>query len=88
MAARQDQHIEAARLRLTHLAALGAETEEAERRILAGATARLEQVEGDLNKLRGRAVGDDGAGEQFERLMLERGQLQIVISSARQALGE
>ena len=80
-----DKHIGAARLRLTHLAGLSAETAAAEQRILDGASGRLDQVNADLETLRPRAAQDGEAGERYQALMLERGQLEQVVAASRQA---
>jgi hypothetical protein len=81
-----DRHIDAARRRLGHLAGLAAKTEAAEKQILASAQSRLEAVDRDLNRLRPRAVVDDDAGEQFETLTRERGQLQNIIAQSNMVL--
>ena len=81
-----DQHIEAAKRRLAHLAGLGAITQQTERRILDAATERLGVVQGDLDRLRPRAIADGAAGDDYQRLTLEAGQLHTVIANAQQAL--
>ena len=63
---------------------MAAKTLEAERRILAAAEDRLGQVEADIQKLRPRVVLDQDAAEDYQRLVLERGQLAMVIARARQ----
>ncbi|WP_431860155.1 hypothetical protein [Azospirillum sp.] len=87
MSKRQPQHIEAAKRRLVHLAGLAEKTAETERRILAAAEERLAAVCADLDKLRPRALTDQDAGEQYQALTLERGQLETVIARAREVLG-
>ena len=79
-----DRHIEAAKRRLGHLAGVAAKTLEAECRILAVAEDRLRQVEADLQKLRPRVYLDQDAADDYQRLVLERGQLALVIAQARQ----
>jgi hypothetical protein len=80
------QHIAAARTRLGHLAGLSARTDAAERAILKAAQARLAAIQADLDKLRGRAVADPALGDRYTALVLERGQVELVIAHARQAL--
>jgi hypothetical protein len=77
-----DQHIEAARRRLGHLAGLEARTAETERTILAAAESRLEAVDRDLRRLQPRAILDDDAGDQYQALTEERGQLMGIIAQA------
>jgi hypothetical protein len=81
-----DRHIEAAKMRLAHLGGLAAKTAADERRILDAAEARLHEVDGQLTQLRPRAVADAAAGDAYERLTMERGQLQIVIAQAQRVL--
>lgn len=81
-----DQHIAAARQRLIHLAGLAAKTEASERRILSAAEHRREEVRGELERLRPRAVADRAAGDRYQELTAELGQLEAVIARAHQAL--
>ena len=81
-----DRHIDASKRRLAHLAGLAAKTEEAERRILAAATHRIEAVEADLGVLRPRVQIDPAAAGRYQELTLERGQLQVAIARAREVL--
>lgn len=78
-----DEHIAAARQRLTDLEGLSLRTAQAERNILAAATARLDAVNADLNRLRPRALTDEDAGEEYTALVSERGQLQTIIAQAQ-----
>lgn len=82
-----DQHISAARQRLTHLARLAGKTEETERRILSAAEHRRGEVKGELDQLRPRALADRAAGARYQELTTEAGQLDLVISRAKAALG-
>ncbi|MBU8545791.1 MULTISPECIES: hypothetical protein [Roseomonadaceae] len=82
---RARQQIEAARVRLAHLHVLDLQTEQAERRILAAAQERLKVVEAEISRLRPRVDLDD-AGDQYQAMVLERGQLHIVIAEAQQQL--
>lgn len=83
-----ERHIAGVRRRLTHLGGLARATEDAERKILAAATERLGTVQGDLGKLRPRVLLEDGAAEEYQGLVSERGQLERVIGRAKQVLGE
>jgi hypothetical protein len=76
------RHIDAARRRLGHLQGLADRTEQAERAILAGAQSRLDAVDADLRRLAPRAILDQSAGEQYQILLTERGQLMTIISQA------
>jgi hypothetical protein len=81
------RHVEAAKARLCHLAGIAARTRDAEQSIHDIAEKRLAAVEASLTQLRPRAISDREAGDQYQSLMLERGQLQVVISQARTHLG-
>ena len=81
-----EQHIDAAKRRLAHLGGLSARTAETERRILAAASERLSAVEADIATLRPRALIDHAAGDRYQALALERGQIETVIGRARAAL--
>ena len=80
-----DDHIDAARSRLGDLSGLAARTHAAELRILEEAERRREAVQSDLDKLKPRAIGDTSAGDEYQRLLVERGQLDIIIAKAREA---
>lgn len=83
---RARQQIEAARVRLAHLHVLDLRTEQAERRILATAQERLKIVEAEIGRLRPSVALDADAGDQYQAIVLERGQLHIVIAEAQQQL--
>ena len=80
------QHIENARRHLGELGAMAAQTEAAERKILARAQSLLSEVEGKIEKARAGALTSDEGGETYNDLIMERGRLQQVIASAQQAL--
>ena len=84
MGKQPDGHISAAKSRLVHLGGLAGKTDAAERAILARATERREEVSAEIGKLAGRALADQRAGDDYTRLMEERGQLDIIIASARE----
>jgi hypothetical protein len=83
-----DQHIAAARTRLTHLAGLAARTDAAELKILEAAEDRRAAISADIEKLRPRVNLDDEAGDKYMALITERGQLDTVAGRSRQVLGE
>lgn len=80
------KHIEAARRRVAHLAALSDATTAADRRIRDAAHKRLEAVEADLAKVAPRALMHDGAAERHAALVKERARLLTVIANADAAL--
>lgn len=80
------EHIDAAAARLAHLGALSAHTDSVERNILAAAEKRLEIVEADLSSLRPRVNLEEGAASRYQELVLERGNLNLVIARAKEAL--
>lgn len=71
---------------LGDLAALSAKTEAAERRILERAEARLGEIAGRLNEIRPQALLDDAVSDEYQRLILERGRLNIVVAQSRRVL--
>ena len=75
-------HIAAAKRRLAHLAGLRARTDEADRRIRAAAEERHAAVLADIGRLRGRAGFDPAAADAYQRLTIERGQLEQVIAQS------
>lgn len=79
-------HFEVARRQLLSLARIADTTRDAERRILEAAMARLEAVDADIDRLRGRALLDEHAGQQYSALIEERGRLALVIARAREHL--
>lgn len=82
-----DQRIAGARRRIAHLASLADKTDTTERAILAAATDRLEAVQAGLVTVRPRVDLDPAAADRYRALTLERGQLEGVIASAKQAIG-
>ena len=76
------------RAALGDLAALSAKTEAAERRILAQAERRLDVIAGRLDEIRPRALLDEALADEYQRLILERGKLNLVVAQARRVLGE
>lgn len=75
------------RRQLADLSGLQAKTDAAERQILSSATRRLGMVNAMLRVVeRGARQGDPDAEVQYQALVLERGELNIVIAKARQAL--
>jgi hypothetical protein len=67
-------------------AARAARTEASERAILKAAEARLGVVAGEIDRLHGAALTDDGAADQYMNLILERGHLEQVIEHAKNHL--
>ena len=84
--AKTEKHASAAARRLAHLAGLAAITHGAEQRILDGATERHATVQRELVQLRPRARQDLAAGDRYQALTLERGQLETVIAQAQSHL--
>lgn len=79
--------MEKARQGLGELGMLADKTEKAERRILEAAEKRLDEVSGLIERAQPSAQSADDAGQQrYLDLVAERGQLNIVIANARQAL--
>lgn len=79
--------IDRTRAQLGDLAGLTAKTEAAERRILAAAEKRLDEVQALIERARpGIEAAPDSAQGRYLDLVTERGQLQTVIGKARQAL--
>jgi len=82
------RHIAQTRTHLGRLHGLAAKTEAAERRILERAEARIEEVNGLIDRARpGAEVAPDAAQDRYLALVEERGQLNTVIAKARQVLG-
>lgn len=81
------KHIENTRSHLGELHALAAQTEATERRILASAKQRLEQVNAEIGRA---SPGIEGAPDESQNryldLVQERGRLHMVISRAKKAL--
>lgn len=82
-----DHHRAGLTHRLGHLAQLAARTDESERRILEAAERRLVEVTAELDRLRPAITTDEQALDDYQELTLERGQLEIVIATARENLG-
>lgn len=78
----------ALRTQLADLAVLQARTDADERKILAAALKRHDEVQAALEQARAAAEADDAAADRYQALVLEYGQLNIVIAKARAALGE
>lgn len=82
------RHIANTRDQLGELHGLAAETEAAERRILAQAERRLEQVNAMIERQRPGVEAAPAAGQdRYTALITERGQLQSIIAKSRDALG-
>jgi len=71
---------------LGDLAALSAKTEAAERRIMTQAERRLGVIAGRLDEIRPRALLDEALADEYQRLILERGKLNLVVAQARRVL--
>ena len=66
---------------LSALAGEQAKTDGAAERIKEGARERREAINTRLAALRHTVVADDEAGDEYQRLIAERGQLDIVLAS-------
>lgn len=66
---------------LSNLAGLSARTDAAEQRILDAAVRRLDEVQARIEVLRPDAAL--GSGDEYQRLILERGRLGLVIEQAK-----
>jgi len=75
------------RSRLADLSALQARTDADERKILAAAEKRHDDLQKQMDDLRKDAVLDDGAAARYVAMSQELGQVSIVIAKAREALG-
>ena len=75
------------RSRIADLSALAAKTQATERRILEQAELRLEQIAGRLEEIKPRVLLDESLSDEYQRLILERGKLGIVVAQARRVLG-
>lgn len=77
------------RSNLGELAAMAAQTEEMERKILKMATDRLEVVEAQLEPAREAALaGDEREVTKYQDLINERGTLHQVIAKAKAVLSQ
>ncbi len=79
-------HTSAAQRRLLHLSAIAGRTAADEGRILAAARDRWDRVETSMASLRPRVDTDPDAASRYQALVLERGQLQQIISQAQKVL--
>ena len=73
--------------RLGDLSALASKTEAAERRILDQAEKRLGVIAGRLEEIKPRVLLDESLSDEYQRLILERGKLGLVVAQARRVLG-
>ena len=81
------RHIANTRDQLGELHGLAAETEAAERCILTQAVSRLEQVNAMIERQRpGIEAAPQASQDRYTALITERGQLQTIITKARDAL--
>jgi hypothetical protein len=79
--------MEGARANLGELGELSQKTEAAERNILKSAEKRLTLVQQQIVRAQPGIEGaDDAAQDRYTALITERGQLQMVIEKAKQAL--
>lgn len=82
------KHLNNTRKQLGDLHGLAAKTDAAERRILERATARLKEVSENIERARvGIEGAPDAAQQRYTDLVAERGQLEVVITKAKKALG-
>jgi hypothetical protein len=82
------RHMERVRTSLTDLAGLASKTEAAERNILKAAEKRLKAVLAELERAQpGVEAAPDRTQDRYLALVRERGQLELVVSKARQTLG-
>ena len=75
------------RSRIADLSALPAKTQAPERRILEQPERRLEQIAGRLEEIKPRVLLDESLSDEYQRLILERGKLGLVVAQARRVLG-
>lgn len=81
------RHMERTRDQLGELAGLADRTERTERRILEQAEKRLAEVQASMERARpGIEAAPDAAQQRYTDLVAERGQLELVIARAREAL--
>ncbi len=66
--------------RLHELGALQQKTNAADQKIQESAALRLEWVNAELLRFRGRALTDKKSEQQYRELILERGRLQQIVS--------
>jgi vacuolar-type H+-ATPase subunit H len=81
------RHIANTQEKLGDLAGLADKTERTERRILEQAEKRLTEVQTAIDRARtGIEAAPDDAQQRYQQLIVERGQLQMVIAQAKKAL--
>lgn len=81
------RHASRVRSQLGDLQKLAGATEASERRILANAEKRLTDVNAQIERQRPGVEGaSDAAQDRYLALVQERGQLQMIIAKAREAL--
>lgn len=81
------QHIDNTRRQLGELAAMSAQTEAMERRIMERAQQQLAIVERSINSARSASMtGGKEKQDRYMELVLEQGRLQQVIAQARSVL--
>ena len=79
-----NHHIEDTRRQLGELAAMAAQTEAMERKIMARAEALLADIEGKIKSEWAAGLANDKAQLRYTDLLEERGRLLQVIAQARQ----
>ncbi len=75
------------RSQLADLSALQARTDADERKILAAAEKRHDDLQAQMHATKKDAVLDEGAASRYLAMTEELGQVSIVIAKAREALG-
>lgn len=80
------EQIETTRRQLGELGAMAAQTEQAERDILARAEKRLGEVMSRIEALRPQVNTDEAAAIEYTDLVSESGSLERVIANARDVL--
>lgn len=71
---------------LGDLSALASKTDAAERRILEQAEKQLGEIATRIDEIRPRVLLDDALSDEYQRLILERGKLNLVVAQARRVL--
>ena len=82
--AQMNHHIEDTRRQLGELAAMAAQTEAMERKIMARAEALLADIEGKIKSEWAAGIANDKAQLRYTDMLEERGRLLQVIAQARQ----
>ena len=88
MADAEDERRAAARQRLQHTQALLTKTDRSEQAILDAALQMQGETASKLQSLAPRVHLDQGASDEYEQTVLQRGQLDMVIAKARQSLAK